>query len=186
MEMRTRRITAFIIVLTTLFSVASWGAVEAGSSYFTKVNFWYENPLKMPSTNYHVGSILPIGTKVDVLKITDKLIVFRDQKGIVYNIQYIAKYSGPSQKDYLDACFSKEDVLKSKIYKNLSKEEKANITAGTIAEGMSKTAVLMAYGNPPTHKTPSTEKSPWTYWQNRFRTMVVTFGAEDTVTLIKR
>lgn len=184
--MRTIKATLLTLTLAALFTAVSFAAVMPGASYYTKANIWYASPLKIPSTNYHVGSILPIGTKVDIREIKDDVIVFTDQNGIVYNIQFLPKFSGPSMMGYLNAYFSEDNILERKTYKKLSKEEKANIAMGTIAEGMSKEAVLMAYGVPPTHKTPSTDSSPWTYWQNRFRTLVITFGVEDTVTVITR
>ena len=185
--MKSIKGTLLILVLSTLFTaVSSFAAVMPGATYYTKANIWYARPTKIPSTNYHVGTILPVGTKVDMISMSDDLIVFKDQKGIIYNIQFIPKFSGPSLMTYLNAYFSEDNILKSRTYKKMSKEEKANISMGAIAEGMSKEAVLMSYGVPPTHKTPSLESTPWTYWVNRFRTMVITFGTEDTVTVITR
>lgn len=184
--MKSVKRTLLILGITTLFSAVSFAAVMPGASYYTKANIWYASPLKIPSTNYHVGSILPVGTKVDMISISDALIVFKDQKGIIYNIQYISKFSGTSMMTYLNEYFSEKNILKSWGYKMMSKEDKANISMGSIAEGMSKKAVLMSYGVPPKHKTPSTDSSPWTYWTNRFRTKVITFGAKDTVTVISR
>ncbi len=183
--MKMIKATILILALAALFTTVASAVVVSGASYYTKVNMWFENPERIPSTNYHVGSMIPVGTKVDILKITKQEVMFRDQKGINYTIQHIAKFSGPLP-DYLDACFSAENILESEIYKKLSVTDKASVAAGTITEGMSKEAVLMAYGNPPTHRTPSITGNRWTYWENRFKTMVVTFGPEDTVTVIVR
>ncbi len=174
-----------ILMLATLFTTVSSAAVMAGSSYYTKVNIWYETPERIPSTNYHVGSILPVGTKVDLLKVSDGKVVFRDSNGTTYTIEYLAKFTGPVA-GYLDKFFSAENVLKSEAYKKMSDKDKENIAAGNIIEGMSKEAVLMAYGNPPTHRTPSTSNNRWTYWVNRFKTMVVVFGADDMVSMIQK
>ena len=53
--------------------------------------------------------------------------------------------------------------------------EKENIKAGVIKEGMSKAAVLMAYGYPPGTKTPSLKSDFWIYMENRFITRSVKF-----------
>lgn len=55
------------------------------------------------------------------------------------------------------------------------KAERKNIKNGTIAVGMSKDAVVMAYGYPPSHKTPTLDSNMWTYWRDRFRRVFVYF-----------
>ena len=56
----------------------------------------------------------------------------------------------------------------------LEKEQKA-IKSGIIEVGMSREAVLMAYGYPPTIRTPSLDTDRWTYWRNRWITQVADF-----------
>jgi hypothetical protein len=41
---------------------------------------------------------------------------------------------------------------------------------------MSKDAVVMAYGYPPDHKTPSLKTDLWTYWENRLISITVQFA----------
>jgi len=50
------------------------------------------------------------------------------------------------------------------LYSKFNGEEKENIKKGTIAEGMSKEAVLMAYGYPPSHRTAALASDEWAYW----------------------
>jgi hypothetical protein len=59
---------------------------------------------------------------------------------------------------------------------SLTAEEQQSVMAGEIAVGMSKTAVVMAYGYPPGHRTPSLKLDKWTYWENRFKTRTVNFS----------
>jgi hypothetical protein len=40
---------------------------------------------------------------------------------------------------------------------------------------MGKDAVFAAYGNPPSHRTPTLKCDRWIYWKNRFATHAVTF-----------
>jgi hypothetical protein len=40
---------------------------------------------------------------------------------------------------------------------------------------MSKDAVVMAYGYPPSHKIPTLDSNMWTYWRDRFRRVFVYF-----------
>jgi hypothetical protein len=60
-------------------------------------------------------------------------------------------------------------------YQRFSEKEKRNIKLGEIEVGMSKDAVLMAYGYPPAHRTPSLESDQWVYWLNRFVNRPVVF-----------
>ena len=46
---------------------------------------------------------------------------------------------------------------------------------------MTRDQVLMSLGYPPAHRTPSLEGPTWTYWQNRWATMVVVFDGDKVV-----
>ncbi|MBU4011616.1 MAG: hypothetical protein KJ882_12720, partial [Proteobacteria bacterium] len=50
-----------------------------------------------------------------------------------------------------------------------------NIKKGIVAIGMSKKAVIMAYGYPPTHKTPHLTSDVWQYWYARVNKVNVYF-----------
>jgi len=176
--------TGFALLFTALFITVARAEVVTGVFYYTKANIWYENPEMIYSTNYHVGAILPIGSRVQVIKAGKDFVQFRDEKGITYKILYVARHSTGTMDSFLSSTFSDENILESKEYKKLSAMEKENISKGTIAEGMSKPAVLMAYGYPPSHRTRSTDLNIWTYWENRIMTKLVTFSPEGLVTAI--
>jgi hypothetical protein len=59
------------------------------------------------------------------------------------------------------------------------------IEEGVVQKGMTKHDVLLALGYPPAHRTPSLDASSWTYWQNRWVTMVIHFDG-DKVSRIER
>jgi hypothetical protein len=121
-----------------------------------------------------------------VVKVGKDYVQFSDEKGIVYKIIYMAKHSTGTMTSFLESTFSAENILAGETYKKLSDMEKENISKGIIAEGMSKAAVLMAYGYPPSHRTQSTELNTWTYWENRFKTTLVTFSPDGLVTQITK
>jgi hypothetical protein len=61
-----------------------------GNTYFTQTNIWYENPKRIYSTNYHVGAILPFGTQVQVVRLTDHTIEFRAaDTGTIYKMTLV-------------------------------------------------------------------------------------------------
>ncbi|MCU0856882.1 MAG: hypothetical protein MUC65_00570 [Pontiellaceae bacterium] len=183
--MKKRTITGAAMVFSALFMTAAQAEVAVGGDYFTQVNIWYEKPEKIQSTNFHTGEILPIGTPVKMLKIEGNSIQFRNEKGVNFTLIYNPKHSTGTIKDYLEKMFSEKSILEGKEYKKLSKTEKDNISKGIVAEGMCKSAVLMAYGYPPSHKTKSTDLNTWIYWLSRFKTTEVTFSAEGLVTLVQ-
>ena len=47
--------------------------------------------------------------------------------------------------------------------KGFSKKERNAVKRGFLVGGMSKEAVLMAYGYPPEHRTPSLDSNDWTF-----------------------
>ena len=65
----------------------------AGKTFYTAANIWYENPKKILSTNYHRGTILPVGTKVTVDQVKGKKIRFTDGSGQQFEIEFVKKHS---------------------------------------------------------------------------------------------
>ena len=149
----------------------------AGKIYYTSVNIWYENPDKIPSTNYHKGSKLPIGTKVKIISVGDRKIQFVPvDTTVTFTIVQQRKHSKIKLKKLFDRYFSKKSVLDQGDYlHNLTEKEKENVNNGTISPGMSKVAVIMAYGYPPSHKTPLLSSDLWHYWHSRFEMVDVYF-----------
>lgn len=132
-----------------------------GKTFYTMANIWYEKPSEIFSANYHRGSIIPVGTKVKIEKISGR---------------------GMTEWDYFDQYFSEENPMrKDGPFEKLSEDEKNNIRIGEINEGMSKSAVLMSYGYPPSHKTPSLKNDIWIYWVNRFAQRVIYFKDDKVI-----
>lgn len=156
---------------------------ETGKNYYTRSNIWFEHPERIYSTNYHVGRVLPVGSRVEMIQVTTASITFSDETGTRYVIHFIPEYSGDFDTCF-DACFSETDILESKTYQALTENEKEAIQDARLAEGMNKQAVLMAYGQPPVHETPSLENNTWTYWINRFKTIQLVFDSNKKLTRI--
>jgi len=148
---------------------------------YTRVNISYEarKAKKVYSTNYHVGEILPAGTKVHITKLTSKVVFFTvvDTKK-EFRLYYLPKFTVVSMDKYVNQMFSDTNEIPKKGF---SKKELAAIKAGKIEIGMSKDAVLVSYGYPPAHKTPSLTDNSWRYWINRFRTRIVEFENDKVI-----
>jgi len=55
------------------------------------------------------------------------------------------------------------------LTQGMTAKEIEAIKTGSLCVGMSKAAVVVAYGYPPEHVTPSLDNDVWTYWMDRFR-----------------
>ena len=149
-----------------------------GGAYYTKVNIWYEDPEEILSTNYHKGTIISVGSKVKITDYKGTEISFtkEDLAGVKFTIVDVPKYSLVSMGELFSHYFSKDDPRASGgEFSKLSGREKENIEKGSLTEGMSKEAAIMAYGYPPKHKTPDLTNDIWYYWNSRFSTKEVTF-----------
>jgi hypothetical protein len=149
-----------------------------GGAYYTKVNIWYEDPEEILSTNYHKGTIIPVGSNVKIVDFGSNRISFtkEDQAGVKFTIIDVTKYSLISMKELFNNYFSKDDPrAPGGEFSKLSGREKENIEKGSLAEGMSKESAIIAYGYPPKHKTPDLVNDIWYYWSSRFHTEQVTF-----------
>jgi hypothetical protein len=67
----------------------------------------------------------------------------------------------------------------------MSDREINAIKSGTVVDGMSKEAVLVAYGRPPEHRTPNLERRVWYYWRNKLQSFMICFDEEDRTTFCK-
>lgn len=170
-------ITLVILGLLISLGVSADDGGPVGKRHYTQVNIWYERPMKILDTNYHKGAIIPVGTKVTILKTSGKAIVFTDKHGVKYRIIHKARHNKVAVPVTLERMFSRKNVMaKGGKFHRFTKEEQNNIRAGVVSVGMSREAVLMAYGYPPTIRTPSIKMGTWTYWRNRWVTEIVQFA----------
>jgi hypothetical protein len=91
--------------------------------------------------------------------------------GQAIEIENVDKYTGKDIGAISARMFSPAPIDLSRF----TDQERRLILAGQVEAGMSKEAVILALGYPPSHKTPSLEGDAWTYWRNRFVTFVVEF-----------
>ena len=148
-----------------------------GEIFYTTANMWHENPSNFCSVNFHRGNIIPAGTKVKIIKCNRSRIKFYDKDTeMTYTYIHSRKHSRIKLQELFNRYFSEEDVMaEGGKFSKFTKEEQVNVEEGIIAVGMSKEAVLMAYGYPPTHQTRSLKNNTWTYWESRAGRVVVYF-----------
>jgi hypothetical protein len=166
---------------------ASYVKKYVKQEFYTAINMWATDG-KILSTNYHVDTFIPAGSKVKVTDIYVSQIGGNDKStftfalaedGRTFTFIYRTNFSVIPFKDVLARVFADKNVLaEPNDFTNLEKE---NIQAGTVAVGMSKKAVLVAYGYPPAHKTPKLEGNAWLYWTNRFNRVLVSFKDDKVI-----
>ena len=152
----------------------------AGKEFYTAVNMWYEDPGAIMSTNYHEGAILPAGAKVLIRQVTYDSIYFEDvETSAEYRLVHVKRHSVLPMEEYFYRQFSEANPMGDNgTFEAFTDKEQENIKNGKIEKGMSREAVLMAYGYPPSHETPALETSTWIYWTNRWDTVEVKFEEE--------
>jgi len=145
-----------------------------GKVVYTKTNIWYERPTKILIL-FHAGVMLPVGTKVTLGDMNSKALRFQREDGMQFRI-YTRKYYNLTGPEMAKLLFSKENPMaKGGAFHKFSKMERKQIKLGQIKEGMSKQAVIMAYGYPPTHVNPSIESDSWQLWKTRWNRLIVNF-----------
>jgi len=161
-------------------------AVTAGSQYYTAYNIWRMKSHNMKCINYKFGNnILPAGTMVkDIGTGTDRQIQkpYIRFKTVYDNRSYRIFFTpnwhpGKSVKDYRNLMFTTQTF--DELTAGMTDQEIQAIKLGTVVNGMSKNAVLVAYGYPPEHRTGSTYSNTWIYWRNKFNTFRVCFNDND-------
>jgi len=137
---------------------------------------FYRSKKIVDTTNYQVGTLIPINSKVKMKAVNAKQIVFlyKNQEIILRNI---AKYSHADINQIAKRYFSMHKVNLNKF---TAKERKA-IHSAQVVSGMRKDAVIVSLGTPPAHVTPTLKMDQWKYWKNRWSTFLVNFKNGKTV-----
>ncbi len=145
--------------------------VAAGKEYYTRYTFKYERG-SHSATNYWVGDLLPINTKVQLVKLKKGgFTLKRLDTGATIDVENEEKYTKRDANQ-----LAKEMLAEQPTNIDLYGKEMADaISTGTPRLGMTKTQVLLARGYPPSHETPTLDQPQWKYWDNRWVTHLFAF-----------
>ena len=162
---------------------------QAGDKLYTAHNMWVEQPQRMYAINYKAGNLIPAGSEVDDVMVHPHKrrasISFRLADSPVKHVIFVQKkfHPGLTAEAIKDRTFTTKNL--KALTKGMSKTEKECIRTGEIAQGISKDAVLVAYGHPPAHQTATLKGPTWMYWRNRFARRAISFDANDKVSGIR-
>lgn len=180
---------SFALLLTTTVGAQD---VESEKLY-TAYNMWFEKPKSMHCINFKAGTMIPAGSLVSSAQLIDDEVVYvpgMDYEEVPpyirftiaedkqeYNVQFSRRWHpGKSIQDYFDLMFTTRPL--DERIAEFTSDEKQAIHGGYLLEGMSKEAVLIAYGYPPEHKTRNLTSNTWLYWRNKFGKKVIYFDPD--------
>jgi len=151
--------------------------------FYTTYNLWYEKVDTLQAINYKTGVIIPAGTEVTGISTSarrfrsDVINFTTPSNGVTFSVAFNQKYHpGKTIEDYRNMMFTNKTF--EELTEGLSPLEIEAIQAGSLKVGMSRRAVIIAYGYPPEHATPDLNSNVWKYWMNRFQTKSIYF--DDT------
>jgi hypothetical protein len=166
-----------ICIIAVLMGCA--GHQQPKGPRYTAYNIWIHRGV-LACINYKLGNrIIAAGTPVKGVKIVNKdgaqLIVFRiAESNQKISVSFTPRWH-PDQtvKSFVKKMFTKKRF--EQRTRKLTSTEIKSIKKGIVTEGMSKKAVLISYGPPPEHRTPSLAKDRWIYWLDKHRMKTICF-----------
>lgn len=145
--------------------------IALDKTYYTQFVIRYEKGTH-PTTNYRRGGSVPVNTPVRLLAIDNKTIeVELNNSGQKLEVKNVEKHTGDDVYRAFDKLFASRKVDLSKF----NRLEREHIQSGTVADGMTKEAVVVAIGYPPITETASLDSDTWVYWSSRFNRFNVHF-----------
>lgn len=177
------KIGSAVLLFFLLFSVEPLFAQneQTDAALYTAYNIWFEKAEKIYSINYKKGNIIPVGTAVDQVNIITAPaphIQFRVMEwNQIFNIYFESRYYPDlTIEQLMERTFTSKNF--ETLVQNLTSVEIDGIKNAKILSGMSKQAVLIAYGFPPSHMTTTLDMNTWTYWRNRWVKDLVEFDEQ--------
>lgn len=180
-----RLLLAMVVVAGLMLLSTTAAAQDLYLKYNVHTQVDRANVLKGSYANYtNPGdghTIIPAGTKINITEKSRRGFYFtHDVSSQTAYVEYHEPRMGMSVDAYIELITSNSPVSLS----TFSATDQKGIKEGRAIVGMSREGVMTALGYPATHRTPSPEASRWIYWQNRFRTLAVDFGANGKVSSI--
>ena len=173
-----RKLSVFITVLVAFVAISGCETAKPinvgevmqqpkGTKFYLAHNIWTNGRHKISSINYQQGSVLPFGTEVKILNITPYAIQFQvAPRGPKYTIKYYEKYAMAPIREYLKTLITTSN--RDELLKDTNPGVLNSILSGKVVPGMSRKEVILTYGPPSPHRTPSQLNPTWVYWPRRW------------------
>ncbi len=140
--------------------IAKEAAPVVGEQYYLRHCLTYESGKSWRTTNYKVGILVPINSKVTLNSLGAKKMQIKIEKtGQVLLIDNVEKHTGKDMATIAHALLTRDEVPIGKFDDKIE----TNIRNGTLCLGMTKEQVVMTRGYPPAVNNPSLEADTWIY-----------------------
>lgn len=161
------------ILLFVVIGVATVSAKDKDAKeYYTQHNIWlFKN--QSSSVNYAVDALVPVNTKVTIVKENDEHLKLK-MGDAEFSVILVRKHTRIKMEEFKKRLLQETPLDLSKF----SKSAQDHIRSGQIVPGMTKAEVLVARGYPPDNATISTDVDTWKYWQSKFNTILVYFDGD--------
>lgn len=203
----TLKVTIFVLMLAWCLPVQGFAEsgkdqfkalisehhVVATTQLYTAHNLYADHG-KVRAINFRVGNMIPAGTPVSVKFVEGfenpitgtgemlrgiKITTLPDRKS--YSLEFNERYHpGKTIYDYANLMFCRKTFEEMTAGK--TPDVIAAIHRSAVIEGMTKDEVIISYGYPAEHVTPSLHGNTWTYWKNRFKKKKICFDEKERAT----
>jgi len=158
---------------------------------YTAYNLYTQHG-NIKAINFQVGAFIPVGTPVQV-RMVKELGPDNDESGSMrielktlsdqhrYTLDFTQRYH-PGKTIYDYASLMVTDKTFEEQLAGKTPEVIDAIRRAAVIEGMTKEEVILSYGYPAEHRTPSLRGNTWTYWKNRRTQKKICFDVEEKAT----
>ena len=175
-----------MLVISSNICMAGEKRKQGDKQLFLAHNIWkMRNSYNQKCINYKVGQVIPFGSEVVNAEVFSK--EFGGWLMIGFTLKETKKrmevrftrqwHPGKTIYDYYDLMFTEKNPFE--ISAGMDAEILKYASQGELITGMSKQEVILVYGYPPEHVTPSLDKNVWTYWMDKFRRKKICFDEQD-------
>ena len=155
-----------------------------GAKTYTAYNIWYEDPDNISSLNYQKGRLLPFGTEIEIVEADGRSFTFREKSnGQKFRISYDESWMMIPIEDYLKRLLTTKTP--EELVAGIKPSVLEKISKGLVDEGMTRKEVLLAYGYPVVHRTPSLKDDTWIYWKEPLVTTRVVYKGDIVIAILK-
>lgn len=151
------------------------------AAVYTAYNLWYENPENLTTDNIQKGTLIPFGTEVRILSMTDSSIVFQ-ANGKTFTLHYDDGRTMMPIEEFAKQLFTTSVAVE--MAGGVSPAAFEKMRRGIIEKGMTKQNVITTYGPPSKIRTPNQLSDSWIYWVDRVKSKRVIFRNGKVLTEI--
>lgn len=148
---------------------------------YTAYNLWYKSPDELSPENIQQGKLLPFGTEVQIVSMTDSKIEFKAD-GQLFTLHYDQNSTMIPMEEFARQLFTTAVAVETAAGASPARFEK--MRRGVLEKGMTRKQVIIAYGPPSRIRTPNPLSDTWIYWADRVKSKRVVFKNDRVLTEI--